>query len=233
MNISHQIRQNWINSDLGHSVFIVLDNPTFDVYYTLDLSVFWWCLQKEASDDHKILNHDDIICTDVRKKIDVNSHSSTKTIEICDTNEDKQNVMEPKEEKAPQMELNPVNSDDKTSIDAKGGHKLLEGYKYEIVSCKNNHIKKSYKWLFSGCSKIFGKAWNFLDHARMHEGIKPFTWDVCSRSFTQYGNLRKHSRQHQNPDITSRKTHKCPICPCTYTEKYNLKVGNATIFLKS
>lgn len=234
MNISHRIWQNWINKDLDQSVFIFLDRGTCDFYYTIDLSVYWWCLQNKAIDEHKPLNHNDIISTDVRSNEEkLRFLSLRKSIDNCEINEDNQNIIETIEENTLKIESNPTELKDNTSSNDKDSHKLLQGYRYEIVSYKKNQVKKSYKWMFPGCSKIFGKTWNFLDHARMHEGIKPFQWDVCLKSFTQHGNLRKHSRQHQIPEITSRKTQKCPLCSCTYTEKYNLKVSKRKIFWNS
>ena len=43
---------------------------------------------------------------------------------------------------------------------------------------------------FENCGKEFIKAWNFLDHFRMHQGVRPFEWDIWNKSFTQKGNLK-------------------------------------------
>ncbi|CAI2374427.1 unnamed protein product [Moneuplotes crassus] len=56
-----------------------------------------------------------------------------------------------------------------------------------ILHCKHNHCKKS-----------FYKTWNFIDHARMHLGIKPYSCDLCDAKFTQKGNLLKHIARHDN-----------------------------------
>ncbi|CAI2359556.1 unnamed protein product [Moneuplotes crassus] len=76
---------------------------------------------------------------------------------------------------------------------------------------------------FEGCKKEFIKAWNFLDHFRMHQGVKPFICSICSNTFTQKGNLKKHMRQHINRNVRDRKIHKCRVCPKSYTERYNLR----------
>ncbi|CAI2386639.1 unnamed protein product [Moneuplotes crassus] len=76
---------------------------------------------------------------------------------------------------------------------------------------------------FESCKKEFIKAWNFLDHYRMHQGVRPFVCSVCSKNFTQKGNLKKHMRQHINKNVKDRKIHKCHLCPKSYTERYNLR----------
>ena len=43
---------------------------------------------------------------------------------------------------------------------------------------------------YDNCEKEFIKAWNFLDHFRMHQGVRPFVWNICNKSFTQKGNLK-------------------------------------------
>ena len=76
-----------------------------------------------------------------------------------------------------------------------------------------------------GCGKEFIKAWNFLDHYRMHVGIRPFVCHICGKSFTQKGNLKKHRRQHEQTNVKDRKVHKCHLWDKSYTERYNLRVS--------
>lgn len=126
------------------------------------------------------------------------------------------------------------NSSDNNALDAEDSkleevedmsHYALQGYQYIIVQSNEGRRKKTlFKCAYEGWNKIFGKTWNFLDHARMHEGLRPFVWDICSKSFTQKGNMLKHKRQHVIPDVKDRKSHNCPFCTKKYTEKYNLKV---------
>ena len=105
-------------------------------------------------------------------------------------------------------------------------HYALQGYKYKIVKENKGRRKwTTFKCAYDGWNKKFGKTWNFLDHARMHEGLRPFACNVWSKQFTQKGNMLKHMRQHTIPDVKDRKSHNCPFWTKKYTEKYNLKVS--------
>ena len=106
--------------------------------------------------------------------------------------------------------------------------KLLTGYKYETVSYYDYNKEKEityYKCKYEDCDKELQKPWNLLDHVRMHEGVKPYLCQWCGKGFTQKGNLKKHARQHINPDVNDRKRYSCRFCGKGYTERYNLKVN--------
>lgn len=77
---------------------------------------------------------------------------------------------------------------------------ILKGYKYNVHYIPSKGPRRRKRLIhcgYSGCSKQFIKAWNFLDHARMHLGEKPFSCSVCNTRFTQKGNLKKHMKKHQ------------------------------------
>ncbi|CAI2383740.1 unnamed protein product [Moneuplotes crassus] len=76
---------------------------------------------------------------------------------------------------------------------------ILKKYKYEfsyVSSCGPNRKKRIIHCGYAGCSKTFIKAWNFVDHARMHLGERPFACQLCPSRFTQKGNLKKHMKKH-------------------------------------
>jgi uncharacterized Zn-finger protein len=90
--------------------------------------------------------------------------------------------------------------------------KLLSSYRYHTVRNFDEEKEKeiiTYQCGYSQCRKILQKPWNLLDHVRMHEGVKPFKCDWCGKGFTQKGNLKKHARQHFNPDVNDRKRYNC------------------------
>ena len=103
----------------------------------------------------------------------------------------------------------------------------LVGYKYETVTYYDVSREREiteYKCGYEECGKMLQKPWNLLDHVRMHEGVKPYLCQWCGKGFTQKGNLKKHARQHVNPDVNDRKRYSCRFCGKGYTERYNLKV---------
>mmetsp|Transcript_40953 Transcript_40953/g.47053 ORF Transcript_40953/g.47053 Transcript_40953/m.47053 type:complete len:184 (+) Transcript_40953:767-1318(+) len=57
--------------------------------------------------------------------------------------------------------------------------KLLEGFNYrseEETNLKTGKVQSVYRCLYNGCNKEFNRAWNLLNHANMHKGVKPY---VC------------------------------------------------------
>ena len=105
---------------------------------------------------------------------------------------------------------------------------LLGSYKYTKVSRIDNISRRRetyYVCQFGDCRKEFLKAWNMLDHARSHQGIRPFTWEKCGKSFTQKCNLTKHLKKHQFKRLAERKVFSCPVWFKSFTEKYNMRVS--------
>lgn len=105
---------------------------------------------------------------------------------------------------------------------------LLSGFDYKHVEVEDPDTGKTstaYKCMYEECGKQFSRAWNLLNHARMHEGVKPYACQICHKSFTQKGNLKKHMMTHLLPQIENRKRYKCEFCSKGYTEKYNYMVS--------
>ncbi|CAI2370989.1 unnamed protein product [Moneuplotes crassus] len=76
----------------------------------------------------------------------------------------------------------------------------LQNFRYELIQKRTPLNKKKYFQFvckFEGnCNAKFTRSWNFLDHCRMHYGIRPYQCDQCERSFTQKGNLKSHKLTH-------------------------------------
>ena len=78
-------------------------------------------------------------------------------------------------------------------------NELLRGLKFRYSYIPNSkYNKKLIVCKYPGCNKTFNKSWNFKDHALMHEGVKPYTCNVCLKNFTQKGNMEKHMKTHKS-----------------------------------
>ncbi|CAI2366617.1 unnamed protein product [Moneuplotes crassus] len=76
---------------------------------------------------------------------------------------------------------------------------LLKEYKFSFSYQSSKGPGRRKRFIHCGygkCDKKFHKAWNFVDHARVHLGIKPYRCSKCEKSFTQKGNLKKHEKTH-------------------------------------
>ena len=76
---------------------------------------------------------------------------------------------------------------------------VLANYKYSTRYEASKGPRRRKRYIICGyddCKREFTKAWNFLDHARMHTGEKPYACDICDAKFTQKGNLTKHMKKH-------------------------------------
>ena len=107
-------------------------------------------------------------------------------------------------------------------------YRLLENYTYEKIATFDTNKKcenVAFRCKFPDCNRILDKPWDLLEHVRMHEEAKPHQCEWWGKTFTQRGNLKKHVRQHINPDVNQRKRFKCRLCDKGYTERYNLKVS--------
>ena len=105
--------------------------------------------------------------------------------------------------------------------------KLLEGYKYQHVEGTKGFrgkVSSIYVCKYDNCGMEFTRAWNMLNHARIHEGSKPYQCQICEKTFIQKGNLKKHIKIHLYPEVENRKRFRWSICDSLYTEKYNYKV---------
>lgn len=77
--------------------------------------------------------------------------------------------------------------------------------------CPSNH-KMLIECTFDGCNKTFTCQANLKDHINTHLGLKPFTCEICQKSYS----CRRYLEAHALPL-------KCDGCGLSFTRKYNLK----------
>lgn len=69
------------------------------------------------------------------------------------------------------------------------------------ISYQQTNIPKRRKRIihckYKDCTATFNKTWNFVDHARMHLGIRPYKCHIWGKRFTQSGNMKKHLATHK------------------------------------
>lgn len=76
---------------------------------------------------------------------------------------------------------------------------MIKDYKCSISYLPGNSERRKKRVIHCGYgnwTKTFTKTWNFIDHARMHEGVRPFVCTKCHKKFTQRWNLKKHLERH-------------------------------------
>ncbi|CAI2387754.1 unnamed protein product [Moneuplotes crassus] len=77
---------------------------------------------------------------------------------------------------------------------------VLDKYKHSITYKKTRRTGRKNRIIhceYQDCRMQFSKTWNFIDHARMHLGQKPYKCSICHKGFTQQGNLKKHEEIHE------------------------------------
>lgn len=70
-----------------------------------------------------------------------------------------------------------------------------------------------------------------FEYFKSRGGIQAHYCQYCNRFFTQKGNLKKHLRQHTQPNVVDRKRFVWKFCNKGYTERYNLNVGLTSIII--
>ncbi|CAI2369672.1 unnamed protein product [Moneuplotes crassus] len=80
-----------------------------------------------------------------------------------------------------------------------------------------------YYCTLDNCGKSFGTMTARDCHARLHSKFRPFKCHLCSKSYTQNMNLKKHLLKHSHPDLDVRRVFECRYCDKKFTEKYTRK----------
>ncbi|CAI2380552.1 unnamed protein product [Moneuplotes crassus] len=106
---------------------------------------------------------------------------------------------------------------------------VLESFDYPKLPSRPQSAR--FHCSFPKCQKFFSTPIARDSHLRYHYKDRPHHCHLCSKSYTQNGNLIKHLRSHATPNIDRRRVHTCEFCNRGYTEKYNLKILNSITIL--
>ena len=68
-------------------------------------------------------------------------------------------------------------------------HVPIENRKHQCLQCCKKFVRKSHLNV----------------HMRIHDGVRPYTCDICKSSFTQIGDMKRHRARHANGEIRTRK----------------------------
>ena len=99
------------------------------------------------------------------------------------------------------------------------------------------HAPKRFKCEFENCDKTYSSRSGLTYHKLVHTGLKPYTCEVCGKSFITKGKLKVHTDIHSgevHTDIHSGEVHtdihsgvkkyKCDICERCFTQKTGLDI---------
>ncbi|XP_076164513.1 uncharacterized protein LOC143145224 isoform X2 [Ptiloglossa arizonensis] len=106
----------------------------------------------------------------------------------------------------------------------------LQKRKKTAVKKKRRHKKKEFKCDY--CLKCFSTDWYFKMHVAMHTGEKRFSCKICTQSYNNRYDMRRHMiNEHKNESIspgahkqrTTEQSCKCLDCNIIYTSLIHLK----------
>jgi ferredoxin len=67
------------------------------------------------------------------------------------------------------------------------------------------------------CNAVFKTNARLKEHIIIHTGNKPFTCELCDKSYNSRSNLRKHKELHKNLEV------ECYHCPKVFSSKYQMR----------
>ena len=89
--------------------------------------------------------------------------------------------------------------------------------KVKLTTTESNNLNSEKPFTCDVCSKSFCHKSTITKHMRIHSNDNPLKCEICSKSFSQKYDLSKHVRIHNEE-----KPYKCNFCSKSYSAKFNL-----------
>ena len=84
---------------------------------------------------------------------------------------------------------------------------------------KSEHLGMKPSYICQKCGKSFTQKNSYLQHANLHQGVKPFSCSICHMQFSYKKSLKEHSFLHE--DV---KNFKCSVCNKSFRQPSSLNV---------
>ena len=66
--------------------------------------------------------------------------------------------------------------------------------RFKVMNPADSHLQTYFVCNFHNCQKVFQKSTSLIVHYWRHNNVRPFTCNLCNKSFTQSGTLSRHNR---------------------------------------
>ena len=66
--------------------------------------------------------------------------------------------------------------------------------RFKVLNPAENRLQTYFVCKFRNCNKVFQKSTSLIVHYWRHNDVRPFTCNLCNKSFTQSGTLSRHNR---------------------------------------